>query len=115
MQVKLKKKLEEIDDFKHIVSREDKNRPYTTALSTEYAHQSAALKGNSLIIVQVNAIGAKLAMKFEGFPKDTIPASNLLPSQATNEVAELRNHIMACRKLFQATVTASNTRRLDES
>ena len=39
LQVKLKKELEEMDDFKHIVNREDKNRPYTTALSTKYAHK----------------------------------------------------------------------------
>ena len=65
--------------------------------------------------MQVNAISAKLAMKFEGFPENRMPASNLLPNEATNEVAELRNHIIVRRKLFQAAVTASNTRGLDES
>lgn len=43
-----------------------------------------------------------------------MPASDLLPSEDMNEVAELQNCIIVCRKLFEAAVTASNTRGLDE-
>ena len=44
-----------------------------------------------------------------------MPASDLLPNEDMNEVAELQNRIIVCRKLFEAAVTAPNTRGLDES
>jgi len=44
-----------------------------------------------------------------------VPASDLLPNEDMNEVAELQNRIIVCRKLFEAAVTAPNTRGLDES
>ena len=79
-QVKLKE-LEEIDDFKHIVSREDKNWPYATALSTEYAYQSAVLGGNSLIIVPV------ILLDWPGVvltPKSTLYAEEAVELQDSN-------------------------------
>ena len=44
-----------------------------------------------------------------------MPASALLPNEDMNEVTELQNCIVVCRKLFEAAVTASNTCGLDES
>lgn len=44
-----------------------------------------------------------------------MPAPALLPNEDMNEVAELQNCIIVCRKLFEAAVTTSNTRGLDES
>ena len=45
VRVKLKGELEGINHLKRIVNHGDKSQLYTTALSTEYAHQSAALEG----------------------------------------------------------------------
>ena len=102
--------------------RMDLMKTTTRALVIEYAHQSTAIEGNTLLIGDALAIEDELEKQLPLTPSDlagmnpqtlanlTLPAPDaLLPSKDPDQVAEIRNHIIVSRYLAEIGLANSGT------
>ncbi|KAL9121672.1 MAG: hypothetical protein Q9187_001771 [Circinaria calcarea] len=114
-QTKLEKTLASADQYKSFFSaRADLFKSTCRALIKEYAHQSNAIEGNPLRIVDTSLIEDELEKQFfvrlsdlssvgaQALASLALPSPDtLLPSKDAAQVAELRNHIIVSRYLTE--------------
>lgn len=121
IQTKLSKTLASIQKQKSVLdSLKDGFCKMTRTLVNEYAHQSVAIEQNSLKISDTRMIEEKLdeSLRHLDLPqvdlKDLsrlqLPTPNeMFPSYDESEVAELRNHILISRYLFEVALANRRT------
>lgn len=121
VQKKLESDLAAASDFKRTSNH--LQQQLTSSLTQEYSHQSTAIEGNTLSVGDSGIINDALVLElFEQYPgadlkelfKVDLPSpSSLLPGKDPNQVAELRNHVIAIRIITQYALDAPNTAGLN--
>jgi hypothetical protein len=124
----LKQTLTSIDELKEWYRENDKAKTtILRALVPEYAHQSTSLEQNPLHVGDAIVIFDELekqlfcnidslaVMSTSEVSKLALPTSEeLLPGKNTNQVAELRNHILVSRYITEAALKDPGTTGMSE-